>query len=174
MLAQQWIFRRRMIKAEAGQEFLPSRSRVALFATLFKGALVRVDMAVNASAETHALESRRTTRHVGLMTLFTCHLNMQPSQWITRLGMVELFRGLPIADVVAALAVVSELALVGIGMAREAFLREAEERFAEIFVLDQAALVALNVLRGMALSARDIRVFAFQGVARQFVIELVF
>ena len=88
--------------------------------------------------------------------------------------MVELFRGLPIADVVAALAVVSELALVWIGMAREAFLREAEERFAEIFVLDQAALVALNVFRRVALGARDIRVFAFQGVARQLVIELVF
>ncbi len=88
--------------------------------------------------------------------------------------MVELFRGLPIADVVAALAVVSELPFVGIGVAREAILREAEERFAEIFVLDQAALVALNVFRGMALSARDIRVFAFQGVASQFVVELAF
>ena len=88
--------------------------------------------------------------------------------------MIKLFRGFPIADIVAALAVVSELALVWIGVAREALLREAEERFAEIFVLDQAALVALNVLRGMALSARDFRVFAFQGVPRQLVIELVF
>src|SRR5258708_3105374 len=134
-----------MIKGEAGQEFLPSRSRVALFATLFEGAFVRVDMAVNASAETHALESRRTTGHVGLMTLFTCGGEVQARQWVTRLGMVELFRGFPIADVVAALAVVSELALVWIGVAREALLREAEERLAEIFVLNQAAVVALNV-----------------------------
>ena len=76
MLPQQCIFRRRMIKGEAGQEFLPSRSSVALFATLFEGAFVRVDMAVNASAETHALEPRRTTRYVGLMTLFTCDVNV--------------------------------------------------------------------------------------------------
>ena len=65
-----------MIKAEAGQEFLPAGGRVALFATLLEGAFVRVDMAVNASAETHALESRRTTRHVGLMTLFTRDVNV--------------------------------------------------------------------------------------------------
>ncbi len=86
--------------------------------------------------------------------------------------MVELFRGFPIADVVAALAVVSELALVWIGVAREAFLREADERFAEIFVFDQAAVVALNVFRRVALGACDIRVFAFQGVAGQLVIDL--
>jgi hypothetical protein len=74
---------------------------------------------------------------------------------------------------VAALAVVSELALVRIGMAREAILRETEERLGEIFVLDQPAVFAGHVFRGVALSARDTDVFAFEGVAGQLVVELL-
>ncbi len=77
MLAQQRVFRCRMIKGEAGEKFLPSRSRVAAFATLLEGAFVRVAVTICAGGEMHALESRRPASHVGLVTLRACHLDVK-------------------------------------------------------------------------------------------------
>ena len=98
---------------------------------------------------------------------------MQTGQRVAGLGVVEVLRGLPIVDVVAALAVLSELAFVRIGVAGEAILREAEERFAGIFVFDQGAVAGLHILRDMTLRTRDVCVFAVEGVAGQLVVELL-
>ena len=165
MLAQERIFRLRVIKGVAGEKFFPSRGGVAIFAALLERAFVRVEMAVQARGEANAPESRRAARHVRLVTLFARDLDVQTGQWVASLGMVEILGSLPIVDIVTALAVVSELTLVRIGVAGEAILREAEEGFAEIFVFDQCAVASLNIFWSVALCASDARVFAFEGVA---------
>lgn len=172
MFAEERIFRLRVVKGIAGREFFPSRGGVAGFAALLKRALVRVEMAVQAGGEADAPESRRTVMNVGLVTLFAGNLDVQTGQRVASLGVVEIFRGFPVVDVVAALAIVSELAFVRIRVAREAILREAEKRLAEIFVFDKGAVAGLHIFRHVTLRARDVCVFAFERVAGQLVIEL--
>jgi len=146
---------------------------VAVFAALLKSAFVRVEVAVGASREANASESRLPAGRVRLMTFFARHTDVQTSQRVAGLGMVEVLRGLPVVGVVAALAIVSELALVRIGVAGEAILREAKERFVELFVFDQGAVAGLQIFRRVTLGARDVCVFAFEGVAGQLVVELL-
>ena len=86
--------------------------------------------------------------------------------------MIKPLRGLPIVHVMAALAVLSKLALVRINVAREAILRKAEKRLADVFVFDCRAVLTAHVFRRVALSARDACVLALQGVAGQLVVEL--
>jgi hypothetical protein len=86
---------------------------------------------------------------------------------------VETLRCLPIVDVVTPLAILSELALVRIGVAGDAILRKAEERFAGIFVFDLGAVAGLHILRCVTLRTRDVCVFAIEGVAGQLVVELL-
>ena len=114
MLAQERIFRFRVVKAVAGQKFLPSRGGVAVFAALLERAFVRVEMAVKAGGEANAPEASWASRHLRLVTLFARDLDVQTGQWVASLGMVEILRALPIVDLMTALAVVSELALVRI------------------------------------------------------------
>jgi hypothetical protein len=49
---------------------------------------------------------------------------------------VELFGGLPIADVVAALAVVSKLPFVWVNVAGQAITREPEKRLRKVLVFN--------------------------------------
>ena len=172
MLSQQRVFRCRMIEGESGEKFFPSRGRVAGFATLLEGAFVRVKVTTCAGGEVHAFESRRPARHVGLMTLLACHLDVKARQRIARLGMIESLSRLPIVYVMAALAVLSELALVRINVAREAVLRKSEKRLADIFVFDSCAVLTTYIFRCVALRARDACVFAFQSVSGQLVVKL--
>src|ERR1700758_2614048 len=87
--------------------------------------------------------------------------------------MIEPFRGLPIVYVMTALAILSELAFVRINVAREAIWRKPEKRLADIFVFDSCAVLITYVFRCVALSARDVRVFAFQSVSGQLVVKLL-
>ena len=173
MFAQERIFRFRVVKGIAGQEFFPPCGGVAGFAALLERAFVRVEMAVQAGGEANAPESSWAARHVRLVTLFAGDLDMQTGQRVAGLGVVEILRGFPIVDVVTALAVLSELALVRISVAGEAILREAKERFAGIFVFDQGAVAGLHLLWCVTLRTRDVCVFAIEGVAGQLVIELL-
>src|SRR5258705_648911 len=86
--------------------------------------------------------------------------------------MIESLRGLPIVYVMAALAVLSELALVRVNVARETILRKPEKRLADIFIFDQCAVLTTHVFQRVALSACDACVFAFQSVSGQLVVKL--
>ena len=87
--------------------------------------------------------------------------------------MIESLRGLPIVYVMAALAVLSELALVRINVAREAILRKPKKRLADIFVFNECAVLTTYVFRSVTLSARDACVFALQSVSRKLVVKLL-
>ena len=54
------------------------------------------------------------------MAFLAGNLGVHAGQGIFCLGMVELLCLLPVADVVAALAISAELAFVGVGVARDA------------------------------------------------------
>lgn len=120
---EQWILRFRMIEFETGQHLLPARRRVALFAPLLEGSLVRIDVAGRASREVHVLITRRAPGLVGLVAFLASHLDVQPGERVARLRVIELFRRLPIREVVAPLAIVAQLAFVRIGMAQHAVRR---------------------------------------------------
>ena len=107
MLAEQRILGLRMIEFERGKKLFPSPCRMALLARLFERAMMRVDVARRASGKPHVLESRRPAWMIGLVALFAGNLNMQARQRVASLRVIELFRSLPIADVVAALAILA-------------------------------------------------------------------
>lgn len=95
---------------------------MAVLATLFERAFVRIRVAIETTRKLHVPVARRPARHVRLVALLAGHLYVQTSQRITRLGMVELFGCFPIVEIVALQAVVSELSLVGIFMAGQTIL----------------------------------------------------
>jgi hypothetical protein len=87
--------------------------------------------------------------------------------------MVKLFRCLPIHEVVAGLAFISELALVWIFMASNAVLWQTEKRLRNILHLDERALIGNHVPGHVALLAENVGMLAFQLVARLQVIKLI-
>ena len=145
---------------------------MTLFATLFEGAFVRIDMAVNAGLELHVPVACRTAGHIRLVALLALHLDVKTRQWIARLGVIELLCRLPVHVIMTLQAIVSELAFVHILVARDAILRQPEKGLRKIFHLDERAFIRNHVCRQVALLASKARMFPFQDVACQPVIEL--
>ena len=87
--------------------------------------------------------------------------------------MVELLRLLPVGHVMAALAVRSELAFVGVGVACGAVLRKSEIRPSEIRLLNQRPVGRNHMRRRVAFLADDRGVFFHQRISRQLVVELL-
>lgn len=130
VLSQQGVLCFGVIEFKSRKKFLPTRRGVAVFATLgFERALVGIDVAIYASLELHISIARRPAGFIRLVALFTRYLDVETRQRIARLGMVKLICGFPIRKVVALQAVVTELALMHIFVARYAILRQPEERF---------------------------------------------
>lgn len=100
------------------------------------------------------------------------HFKVFPGKRIARGGVVEAAYVLPVGCVVAALAILAELALVEILVAGEAGAGQPEETPALVLVTDQPAKLRLNMLRSMALPALHGGVLAFQQVAGFGVVEL--
>lgn len=96
---------------------------MAFLAALLEGAFVRIAMAVDASLELHILVTGRPSRDIWFVALLAGYLNVHAGQWIARLRMIKLLRCFPILEVVAGLALISELALVRILVTRDAVLR---------------------------------------------------
>lgn len=163
-----------MIKLKFGQEFSPAGRGVTVFAALgFERALMGIDVTIEASAKLHVLVACRSPRLVRLVAFFASDFDVQARQRIARLRMVKLIRGFPIRKVVALQAVVAELALVHVFVARHAILRQPKKRPREILHFDERALVADHVHGGVAFFASDAGVFAFQVVARQPMVKLL-
>ncbi len=161
-----------MVKSESWQQLLPTRRRVALFATLLERTAVRIHVAVRASAKFHVLVSCRTAGLRRFMALLTVNLNVKACQGIARLGMVELFCGFPIREVVTTLAFVPKLALVRIFVARDAVLRQSKKGFGKILHLDERALIGNHVAGHVALFTCHAGVLAFQHVPCEPMVEL--
>jgi hypothetical protein len=122
VFAKQGILRLRVVERKDRQKFFPPRCCVAVLTPLLEGSSMRIDMAVNASLELHVFVTRRSAGHVWLVTLFASDLDVETGQRVASLGMVKLLCCFPIREVVAGLALVSELALMRIFVARNAIL----------------------------------------------------
>ena len=174
MLPKQRVLGFGMIKLKLGQEFFPARRGVTVFAALgFERALVGIDVTIEASGKLHVLIAWWPARLVRLVAFFASDFDVQARQRIARLRMVKLIRGFPIRKVVALQAVVAELALVHIFVARHAILGQSEKRSRKIFHLDERALVADHVHGGVAYFASDASMLAVQVVARQPMVKLL-
>jgi hypothetical protein len=163
-----------VIEVEPRQHRFPATSGVARVAGLLEFTAVRIDVASGAGVKLHVFVSRGTARGIGLVAFLASHLDVQPGQRITRLGVVELLGSLPAFHVVALGALVAELSFVCIGVTGRAIRRLAEERFGGILVLDEGLDLRKHVRGGVTFLARNGGVLAFQGVAREAVIELLF
>ena len=174
MLAQQGVFRFRVIEFELRLKFFPACGRVAVLAAFWlERAFVRVHMAIDARRELHVLVAGRTARRIGLMTFLAGHFDVLAGQRITRLRVIELLGGFPIHEIVALQAVVAELAFVRILVTGDALLRKAEERLGEILDLDERTFCTHHVHRGVAFFASDARVFSLKVVSGQAMIKLL-
>lgn len=145
---------------------------MAILTTLLERTFVGIDVTRRAGTEFHVFVARRPAGHIGFVAFFACHLAVQAGQRVACLRVIELIGGFPIYEIVAALAVVPQLALVGVLVASNAFLGQSKERPGRILHFDQRALRGNHIGRNMALLASQAGMFAFQAIARKAVVKL--
>ena len=172
MFSEKWEFCFRVIEFEIGCNFLPTRGGVAMLAGFFELPVMRIEMTRIAGRKFHVLEARRPAWGIRLVAFFAGDVGVQTCQRVTRLRMIELLGCLPIRGVMAAGAILAQLALVIVHVARHAFLRQPQVRLTEVFILNQSTFRGPNVRRGVALLAVHLRVFAIQRIPGQFVVKL--
>lgn len=171
--AQEREFGFRVVELELRQEFFPAGSCVAFLAALLEAAAVRIQVAVGATAELHVLESRRTARRIRFVAFFAGNLRVKSRQRIARLGVIELFRVLPVVYVMTACAVFAELPLVDVFVTALALRGQAEVGLRSVGAFDQRPHVCANVRGRVALLASHSGVLPFQRIPGQPVIELL-
>lgn len=170
--AEQREFGLGVVECESRQDFLPAGGGVAFLAALFEATAVRIDMAVAAVGELHVLEPRRPARHVRLVAFLAGNLNVHAGQRITRFGVIELLRILPVIHVVAAGAILAKLALVNIFVTTDAVGGQSQVGLGGILTLEQREYVRTYVRGNVTLFAGNAGVLPFQGISGQAVIEL--
>lgn len=173
MLPEERVLCLRMVEFKTRKQFFPPRSGVTLFAALFERPLMGIDVAVDASLKLHVLVTRRPAGDVRLVAFLAGDLNVLAGQRVAGLGVIELLGRFPVREIMALQTVVSQLAFVHIFVARLAVLRQPEERLRKILHLDERAILAGHVSRGVTFFAGDPGVLAFQLVPRQTVVELL-
>jgi len=173
VFSEQRILRLRMVKIESLQQFLPACGGVAFFATLLERTFVRIDMAIDASLKLHVFVTCRPAGFVRLVALLAGNLDVQSSQGVAGLRVIELLCCFPIREVVALQAIIPQLPLVYVFVTRHTILRQSEKRLGKIFHLDEGALIGNHVAGHVALLAGNVGMLAFQLVARLQVIELL-
>lgn len=87
--------------------------------------------------------------------------------------MVELRGLLPVEHVVTALAIVTELPFMRIGVAGQTVRRQSKKRLGEILDLDELPLTRNHLRRGVAFFAGQACVFSLQVVSRLAMVELL-
>jgi len=114
----------RMVELHRRIHFFPTGRRVTGLACSLERALVRIGVAVDASAEFDSGELHCFVGAGREVALFAGYLGVHSGQGILCFRMVELLGLFPVGHVVAALAVGAELPFVNVLMARHAVLRE--------------------------------------------------
>lgn len=109
-----------MIELEPRKDGFPAAGGMAGVAGFLEAAFVWIEVASGTGIELHVPIAHRSARHIGLVALFARHFDVQASQSIASFGMVKVLGCLPTFDVVAFGALVAQLALVGIRVARNA------------------------------------------------------
>ena len=145
---------------------------MTFFAALLERSFVGIDVAIDAGSKLHVFVAYRPTRHIRLVAFFAGDLDVETRQRIARLRMIELLRGLPIREVVTLQAVVTELALMRVLVARHAILRQPEERPGKILHFDERALFRSHVGGHVTFLTGNARMLSLQVVARQPMIKL--
>jgi len=134
---------------------------------------VRINVTVDALAEFHIAKARRPARFVRLVALFAGHLDVHPGQRIARLRVIKVLGRLPIVDVVAVLALISQLAFMRVCVAGKAILRQTKKSLRQVFVLNQWAQRRHDISGIVALLTCQPDMLAFERVARLLVVELL-
>lgn len=111
-----------MIKLLAGRNLLPTGGGVAGFTGLRESAAMRVGVAIGTLAERDTRKPRRASGCCRRMALRAWDLRMEAGQRKSRLGVIDLGGCLPIGETVALQAVLSQLAVMDIFMARHTVL----------------------------------------------------
>lgn len=123
MLAEQRIFRLRVVESLGLRNVLPSARGVARFAGLRKRAVMRIGMAIGALRERNAGESRLAVRRRGSMALRTGNLSVQAGQRVMGFRMIEIRRRLPIYEIVTLQTIRTQATVMDVLVARDAILR---------------------------------------------------
>ncbi len=138
---------------------------------LLEASVMRVLVAVVALAEGKILISRLAVGS-GRVALLAFDLLMLTGQRVASLRMVERLRDvLPVIEIVASLAFLTEASLVKILVTRRAGGGDPNEGSVQILYFDQRALGRGDVLGRVALLAIDADVLSFEYVARLFMIK---
>jgi len=171
VLPEQRKLRLRVVEPLILGDLLPAGNRVARFAGLRKGAMMRIAVAVAALREGNARESWLAAGSGGCVALLASNLRVKPGERKMRLVVVKFLRRLPVHEVVALQAVLPQLAFVRVLMARDAILRQSQKRPVQIPHFDLRALRFAHVRRRVTLIAGYFAVFPLQRVAGLIVIE---
>ena len=163
---EQRILSLRVVEFESRQYFLPTYGGMAGFAALLERSFVRIDVASRAGVKLHILIAGRPPGLIRLVAFLASHLHMQARQRVSRFRMVELRGLLPVVHVVTALAVVSQLPFMRIGVAGQAVRRHPKKGFIQILVFDECLLARNHLRRGVAFLAREPRMLSFEVVSR--------
>jgi hypothetical protein len=172
MFSEQREFSLRVIEFEIRCKLLPTSGGVAMLTGFLELTVMRIEVTRIAGSKFHVFEARWPAWGIGLVAFFACDGDVQTGERVTRLGVIELLGSFPISGVMAARAILAQLSLVIVHMARHACLRQSQVGLAEIFVLNQSTLGRCNVRWSVALLAVYLSVFAIQRIAGEFVVEL--
>jgi len=124
MRPEQRVFRFGMVELHGRAHFFPTGSGVAGLARSLEGPLVRIGVAVDASAEFDPCEFHGLFGAGREVAFLAGYLGMHARQRVLCFRMVELLGLLPVSHVVAALAIGAELPFVDVLMASHAVLGE--------------------------------------------------
>ena len=108
---------------------------MTIFAFLLERAVMRIGVARGARREIHVLKTRRAARRVRFVARLAFNLHVKTGKRITRLRMIELLGSFPVLNVMATFAILPELALMDIFVARNALLRETDIPLRQILAL---------------------------------------
>lgn len=123
VLALQRKLRLRVIETFAFLYLFPSNRRVACFTALRKCSAMRIGMAVRTLCEGNTCESWLSAGRGRSVTFCAGNVGVQPGQRESGFRMVEICRCLPVGEVMALLAALSQLAVMNVLVAGHAVLR---------------------------------------------------
>ncbi len=154
------------------RNLLPAARVVTGLATLREAAVMRILMAVGTLVEWNANVLRLAVCPIRV-ALGALHLQVEPSQRVACLGVIELAHvdRLPIHEVVARSTILAQPSLVLILVASHAGGGKAEIRSTRVFDLDRRAFLGRNVRGIVALGAFQPSMLALENVPSLLVIK---